>query len=82
MLIPEIAKERGLTNSTIENHLARFIPDGRVSLEELVPVEKVEPIRKAIIQFADGNALSPIKEFLGDEYSYGEIRAVIASMGG
>ncbi|MEP7074697.1 MAG: DNA helicase RecQ [Acidobacteriota bacterium] len=80
--VSQIASERGLSIPTIENHLARFIPDGRVSLEQLVAVEKVEPIRNAVIQFADANALSPIKEFLGDNYTYGEIRAVIASMGG
>ncbi|MEP6788045.1 MAG: RQC domain-containing protein, partial [Acidobacteriota bacterium] len=82
MSISDIAKERGVTESSVENHLARFIPSGEVSLEELVPGAKIEPIRKAVIKFADSGALSPIKEFLGDEYRYGEIRAVIASMGG
>jgi len=80
--IAQIASERGLSNTTIENHLARFIPDGKVSLDELVAEEKVELIREAIVKFADDTALSPIKEFLGDDYTYGEIRAVIASMGG
>jgi len=80
--IAQIAAERGLSNTTIENHLARFIPDGKVSLDELVAEEKVELIREAIVKFADDTALSPIKEFLGDDYTYGEIRAVIASMGG
>ena len=78
--ISEIAKERGFGTSTIENHLARFIATGEVSLEQFVPLDKVEPIRQAIIKFNDSGALSPIKEFLGDEYSYGEIRAVMASM--
>ncbi|MEP6849341.1 MAG: DNA helicase RecQ [Acidobacteriota bacterium] len=80
--VSQIASERGLSTTTIENHLARFIPDGRVSLEELVAIEKVEPIRNAVAQFADATALSPIKEFLGENYTYGEIRAVIAAMGG
>ena len=78
--IPEIARERGLAVSTIENHLARFIATGEVSLDQFVSLEKVEPIRAAILKFNDSGALSPIKEFLGDDYSYGEIRAVIASM--
>ncbi|MGH9946279.1 MAG: DNA helicase RecQ [Pyrinomonadaceae bacterium] len=78
--IPEIARTRGIGISTVENHLVRFIPIGKVALDELVGNHKVEPIRKAILQFSDSGALSPIKEFLGDEYSYGEIRAVLASM--
>ena len=79
--IPEIARERGLAVSTIENHLARFISTGEVSLEQFVSLDKVEPIRQAIRKFNDGGALSPIKEFLGDEYTYGEIRAVMAVFG-
>ena len=78
--IAEIAQERGLQPSTVENHLARFIATGEVQLQELVALEKVETIRNAVLKFNDGGALSPVKEFLGDDYTYGEIRAVIASM--
>jgi len=78
--IPDIARERGVQASTIENHLARFIPTGEIPIEQLVPAHKVEPIRNAVLKFNETGALSPIKEHLGDDYSYGEIRAVIASM--
>ena len=78
--IAEIARERGVQPSTIENHLTRFISTGEVQLHELVPIHKVETIRNAVLKFNDGGALSPIKEYLGDDYTYGEIRAVIASM--
>ena len=78
--IEEIARERGLQPSTVGSHLARFVATGEIQLHELVPVHKVETIRNAVLKFNDGGELSPIKEFLGDNYSYGEIRAVIASM--
>jgi ATP-dependent DNA helicase RecQ len=78
--VPEIARERGVLPSTIEGHLARFVPTGEIALEELVPTHKVESIRQAVLKFNETGALSPIKEYLGEEYSYGEIRAVIASM--
>lgn len=78
--VAEIAKIRELTRNTIENHLAKFIPSGEIKIEELVPLHKVEPIRAAISQFQDTGMLSPIKEYLGDGYSYGEIKAVIAAM--
>ena len=78
--IDEIARERGIQPSTVENHLARFIATGEIQLHELVPLHKVETIRDAILKFNDSGALSPIKEFLGDEYTYSEIRAVMASM--
>ncbi|HVF29630.1 MAG TPA: DNA helicase RecQ [Pyrinomonadaceae bacterium] len=80
--IQEIAIERGLVPSTVENHLARFIATGEVRLDELVPIDKIETIREAVLKFKDQEALSPIKEHLGDDYTYGEIRAVIAAMAG
>lgn len=80
MTIPEIAKSREMAQSTIETHLSRFIASGKIALEELVPEHKIEPIKQAIIKFSDLGALGPIKEDLGEDYSYGEIRAVLATM--
>ena len=56
------------------------MPTSEISLEQFVALDKVETIRAAILKFAESNALSPIKEYLGDEYTYGEIRAVMAAM--
>lgn len=78
--VDEIAKTRGLAQSTIENHLVKFIPSGEINVEDLVALEKIEPIREAIFEMDAGNGLSPIKEFLGDEFTYGEIRAVVAEL--
>jgi ATP-dependent DNA helicase RecQ len=78
--IPEIARERNLTENTVQNHLARFITTGEITLDELVPPHKVDPIRAAVTKFNSSGMLSPIKEYLGDDYTYGEIKAVIASM--
>ena len=72
--IGEIAIARGLALSTIETHLTRFIPTNEIKLEELVPADKIERIRNAFIE-TDGG-IGPVKEFLGDDYSYLEIRAV------
>ncbi len=76
--ISAIAKARDLAPSTIETHLVRFIPTGEILLADLVPSHKIEPIRQAVIELNAGTATGPVKEFLGDDYSYGEIRAVIA----
>lgn len=78
--VSEIADERNLKTSTIEGHLSSFINSGEVRLEDLVPLSKIQPIREAVLKFNETGALSPIKEYLGEEYSYGEIRAVIESM--
>jgi ATP-dependent DNA helicase RecQ len=78
--IPEIAESRGIAISTVETHLVRFIPSGEVALDDLVHVNKIEAIRNAIIRLNAGFAVAPVKESLGEDYSYGEIRAVLATM--
>jgi ATP-dependent DNA helicase RecQ len=80
MSISEIAGARELSKQTIETHLVRFIPTGEIKIEDLVQENKIEAIRNALVKFSDSNALSPIKEHLGDDYTYGEIRAVLATM--
>ncbi len=78
--IKEIAESRGMAKSTIEMHLIRFIQSGEISLEDLVLYRKIEPIRNAITRLNAGFAVAPVKEFLGEDYSYVEIRAVMATM--
>jgi ATP-dependent DNA helicase RecQ len=80
--IDEIAQMRDLNKSTIETHLVRFIPSGEVKLDDLVPMDKATEIVKAVVKFGESEALSPIKEYLGENYSFGEIRAVLAAMRG
>jgi len=74
--IPEIAARRSLTISTIEGHLASFIPTGEIDINELVPEHKLIPILTVIREIGE-TALGPMKSRLGDDYSYGEIKAVL-----
>ncbi|MCW5961438.1 MAG: DNA helicase RecQ [Pyrinomonadaceae bacterium] len=76
--VADIARERGFAVSTIENHLAKFIETGELSVNDLVSEEKIEAIRSAVIECGDDGGLSKIKEKLGENFTYGEIRAVIA----
>lgn len=77
--IAEIAQQRGLAVSTIETHLAGFVFTGELKVTQLVPAEKVDIIMKAIDEMDPaGKALNPLKAKLGDEYSYGELKAVMS----
>ncbi len=78
--IADIAEARGLAKTTIETHLIRFISSGELPVEKLVDSIKVDKIKKAIHQLNSRLAAAPVKEFLGDDYSYSEIRAVIADL--
>jgi len=78
--IEEIANERGLTTSTIVNHLAELIELGEsIDVAPLIAEGHYQNIVDAIEQLGDG-ALRPLKDFLGDDYSFDEIRLVRAVM--
>jgi ATP-dependent DNA helicase RecQ len=77
--ITRIAELRNLSISTIEGHLAFYVQQGTLSIEEVIDISKMDTIQNAIAQ-TDGKALSPVKELLGDGYSYGEIRVTMAYM--
>jgi len=77
--VAEIAHERQLSPTTIEGHLSQFVTSGEIDVLELVSAEKIDPIKNAVESYG-ADRLSPLKEILGDNYSYGEIKAVIALM--
>lgn len=62
------------------SHLTELIGAGEaIDVEELIQPEHYEVIADAL-QRAGGDTLKPVKDFLGDEYSYDEIRLVRAWM--
>lgn len=77
--IAEIAHERQLSPMTIESHLCQFIASGELDVSELVAENKMAAIKDAIESYGH-DRLAPLKEILGDQYSYTEIKAVIAWM--
>jgi ATP-dependent DNA helicase RecQ len=77
--IAEIARERGLSPTTIEGHLSNFVQTGELDVLTFVTEEKIPAIKDAVEKYGN-ERLAPLKEILGDAYTYGEIRAVIAWM--
>ena len=77
--VEEIALERSLTGTTIEGHLAHYISSGDIELFEVIDRIKAQ---KIIDQFhiMKTTAMTPVKEALGNDYSYGEIRLVMAHL--
>ncbi|MBD1393479.1 DNA helicase RecQ [Mucilaginibacter glaciei] len=77
--VAQIAQERGLSPTTIEGHLSNFVETGELDVSEFVVKEKIPAIKDAVESYGS-ERLSPLKEILGENYSYGEIKAVIAWM--
>lgn len=76
----EIAKERSLTEGTIASHLAYFIEKGEVKLSNLVSTQHQKIIQGIIRSFSGAYTITDVKNLLPADYSYAEIRLVIADM--
>ena len=75
--LDEIAKERSLTQQTIEGHLAHYVSIGEINIEELISKEKISLIEPHTKEF-EGGRITTIKEKVGNKVSFGEIRLVLA----
>ncbi|WP_338451436.1 DNA helicase RecQ [Niallia oryzisoli] len=75
--IGEIAKERKLTNITVQKHIIRSIQEGNeVNWQELFDTETEKRVLEAI-KMAGGEKLKPIWEALNGEIDYFIIQAVM-----
>ncbi len=73
----EIAKERNLSMTTIESHLASYVASGELDVRKLVAEDRLERIMAAITASRQTAAIKPVRDLLGDDYGYGEIRYVM-----
>ena len=76
----EVAKRRQLSPITICNHIEQLILAGEgIDLSQFIPLEKQAIIRNAFIQIGM-EKLKPVKETLGEKFSYEELQLVRAKM--
>ena len=68
-----------LSPGTIETHLTFYVQRGQLPIDKVIDPEKLQTIQQTIERIG-GMALSPIKEALGEDYTYGEIKLVLASI--
>jgi len=78
--IQEIAQARSLTVGTIENHLAYFVEQGDMKIGEVVSTQHQKIIRGILKSFDKAYSLSDVKNLLPGDYTYAEIKLVIADM--
>ncbi|GGE54983.1 helix-turn-helix protein [Pedobacter psychrotolerans] len=77
--LEEIAKERGFSVGTIEGHLAYYVSTQQLDVTKLVKPNKIKNIADAV-ESQKTKSMSTIREFLGKDYSFGEIKMVLASL--
>lgn len=79
MSVNAIAKERKLAESTIYSHLVRFVEQGVLEASQFVEKEKYNDILEYFESTFDPQ-IGIAREVLGEEYQYGEIKAVLAEL--
>lgn len=77
--IKQIASDRGMAITTIEGHLAYYVGQGILDPTIFVNKEKMKSII-AKAKITNTTLLSPLKQELGETYSYSEIRFAIAQL--
>jgi hypothetical protein len=77
MAVEMIAEQRGLTMSTVMSHLADFVATGVVGIDAVVSRQKADVI-SGVLKDMKGEPLVSVKNKLGNDYSYAEIKAVVS----
>ena len=77
MTVEEIAAERHLALSTIYGHLARFVGRGYYHADQFVSQDKCAVIKEYFSETEDP-ALSEVRNVLGEDFEYWELKMVLA----
>ena len=77
-----IARQRGLTASTVYSHLAKAIQNGEATLHDVTGLDDkvIRVLRNTIEQFEEAGKLKAVFEALDGQYDYNILRCVKASM--
>lgn len=78
--VEQIAEKRGLNQSTIEGHLARYVASGDIDVHEFVDADTLEKVEAYCENHPEEKALKPIFEHFDAKISYGVLRMAIAAI--
>jgi len=76
--IAEIARDRKMVIGTIEGHLAHYVAKQEISAKDILGSKKLDKILKTIRELKTMQ-MNPIREHLGRDFSFGEIKIGLAA---
>lgn len=76
--IGQIATQRNLTRNTIITHLMHYVVEGQLDKRVLLSADHERVIRELLQSHPENTTLASVKDELGDDYEYHEIRLVFA----
>lgn len=74
--VEQIAIERNLAVSTVFSHLAEYVENGSLPVDQLIPQEHIDEIMNYIRLHPQGTTIRDIKEAVGSGITYSEITLV------
>lgn len=78
--VEQIAEKRGLNQSTIESHLARYVASGDIDVHEFVDADTLQKVEAYCMEHPEEKALKPIFEHFDAKIPYGVLRMAIAAI--
>ena len=74
--LEEIASVRGLALSTIKSHIAKWILEGEIKVQDVLPAETVQVLEKFLMESEEKSVAAVLRKF-GEKYDGGDIRMVL-----
>lgn len=71
--ISKVAEARSLTEQTIFSHLSKLVKAKSVLIVDILPIEKIERLTTLFQGYTEAS-VTPLKEKVGEEFSYEELR--------
>ena len=78
--VEQIAEKRGLNQSTIEGHLARYVASGGIDVHEFVDADTLQKVEAYCMEHPEEKALKPIFEHFDAKIPYSVLRMAIAAI--
>ena len=78
--VNQIAEKRGLNQSTIEVHLARYVASGDIDVHEFVDGDTLKKVEAYCMEHPEEKALKPIFEHFDAKIPYDVLRMAIAAI--
>lgn len=78
--VEQIAEKRGLNQSTIEGHLARYVASGDIDVHEFVGGDTLQKVEAYCMEHPEEKALKPIFEHFDAKIPYNVLRMAIAAI--
>lgn len=78
--VEQIAEKRGLNQSTIEGHLARYVASGDIDVHEFVDGDTLQKVEAYCMEHPEEKALKPIFEHFDAKIPYNVLRMAIAAI--